>query len=312
MFVENIEIFLFVENMPGSQKSSPSKNCPLTRGRYRKMVSKSKGKRSPVKGRTSPISGITGSSQLKNSRKPKKENDFSELSEEEQLQKVLEESRIESMSPNAQLKLAIAASLRDLLNIPGDQNVLSVPTIPTPRKPMSQEMPKEMSNEKPKEMSQKMSQEIPKEKSKELSNEKPKEMSQKMCHEMPQEIKEMPNISEISKELNKRIALYNERQNMQKWKMDSQSILNIREKTPEKEIPENSNSDYSGKLKKYLFPFFQILKSLLFVYIFFVIFLFTGSLAKLNKRVELIRIAKRMEKTPEKEITNQNLNHRGE
>ena len=38
-------------------------------------------------------------------------------------------------------------------------------------------------------------------------------------------------------------------------------------------------------------------------------FLFTGSLAKLNKRVELIRKAKRMEKTPEKEITNQNLNH---
>ena len=71
LFVENIEIFLFVENMPGSQKSSPSKNCPLTRGRYRKMVSKSKGKRSPVKGRTSPISGVTGSSQLKKSRKPK-------------------------------------------------------------------------------------------------------------------------------------------------------------------------------------------------------------------------------------------------
>ena len=253
--------------MPGSQKSSPSKNCPLTRGRYRKMVSKSKGKRSPVKGRTSPISGVTGSSsQLKNSRKPKKENDFSELSEEEQLQKVLEESRIESMSPNAQLKLAIAASLRDLLNIPGDQNVLSVPTIPTPRKPMSQEMPKEMSNEKPKEMSQKMSQEIPKEKSKEkskeMSNEKPKDMSQKMSHEIPQAIKEISNISEIGtsmkngngrsptlKELNKRIALYNERQNMQKWKMDSQSILNIREKTPEKEIPENPNSDYSGKLK---------------------------------------------------------------
>ena len=33
------------------------------------------------------------------------------------------------------------------------------------------------------------------------------------------------------------------------------------------------------------------------------LFLFTGSLAKLNKRVELIRKAKRMEKTPEKEIT---------
>ena len=284
--------------MPGSQKSSPSKNCPLTRGRYRKMVSKSKGKRSPVKGRTSPISGVTGSSQLKNSRKPKKENDFSELSEEEQLQKVLEESRIESMSPNAQLKLAIAASLRDLLNIPGDQNVLSVPTIPTPRKPMSQEMPKEMSNEKP------------------------KEMSQKMSHEMPQVIKEMSNTSGIGtsmkngngrsptlKELNKRIALYNERQKMQKWKMDSQSILNIREKTPEKEIPENSNSDYSGKLKKYLFSFFQILKK---VFSLFIFCLFTGSLAKLNKRVELIRKAKRMEKTPEKEITNQNLNHRGE
>ena len=31
--------------------------------------------------------------------------------------------------------------------------------------------------------------------------------------------------------------------------------------------------------------------------------MFTGSLAKLNKRVELIRKAKRMEKTPEKEIT---------
>ena len=250
--------------MPGSQKSSPSKNCPLTRGRYRKMVSKSKGKRSPVKERTSPISGVTGSSsQLKNSRKPnKKENDFSKLSEEEQFQKALEESRIESMSPNAQLKLAIAASLRDLLNIPGDQNVLSVPTIPTPRKPMSQEK----SNEKPKEMYQKMSQEIPKEKSKELSKElfkeKPKEMSQKMSHEMPQAIKEMSNTSEIGtsmkngngrsptlKELNKRMSLYNERQNMQKWKMDSQSILNIREKTPEKEIPENPNSDYSGKLK---------------------------------------------------------------
>ena len=243
MFVENIEIFLFVENMPGSQKSSPSKNCPLTRGRYRKMVSKSKGKRSPVKGRTSPISGVTGSSsQLKNSRKPKKENDFSKLSEEEQFQKALEESRIESMSPNAQLKLAIAASLRDLLNIPGDQNVLSVPTIPTPRKPMSQEMPKE--------------------KSKEMSNEKPKEMSQKMSHEMPKAIKEMSNTSEIGtsmkngngrsptlKELNKRMSLHNERQKMQKWKMDSQSILNIREKTPEKEIPENPNSDYTGKLK---------------------------------------------------------------
>lgn len=262
MFVENIEIFLFVENMPGSQKSSPSKNCPLTRGRYRKMVSKSKGKRSPVKGRTSPISGVTGSSQLKNSRKPKKENDFSKLSEEEQFQKALEESRIESMSPNAQLKLAIAASLRDLLNIPGDQNVLSVPTIPTPRKPMSQEMPKEkskeMSNEKPKEMSQKMSHEIPKE----MSNVKPKDMSQKMSHEIPQVIKEMYNTSEIGTsmkngngrsptlmELNKRMSLYDERQKMQKWKMDSQSILNIREKTPEKEIPENPNSDYTGKLK---------------------------------------------------------------
>ena len=252
--------------MPGSQKSSPSKNCPLTRGRYRKMVSKSKGKRSPVKGRTSPISGVTGSSQLKNSRKPKKENDFSKLSEEEQFQKALEESRIESMSPNAQLKLAIAASLRDLLNIPGDQNVLSVPTIPTPRKPMSQEMPKEksnvMSNEKPKEMFQKMSQEIPKEKSKELSKEMSQKMSQKMSHEVPHAIKEMSNTSEIGtsmkngngrsptlKELNKRMSLYDERQNMQKWKMDSQSILNIREKTPEKEIPENPNSDYSGKLK---------------------------------------------------------------
>ena len=234
--------------MPGSQKSSPSKNCPLTRGRYRKMVSKSKGKRSPVKERTSPISGVTGSSsQLKNSRKPnKKENDFSKLSEEEQFQKALEESRIESMSPNAQLKLAIAASLRDLLNIPGDQNVLSVPTIPTPRKPMSQEMPKEKSKEMSKEMSQKISQ----------------KMSQKMSHEVPHAIKEMSNTSEIGtsmkngngryptlKELNKRMSLHNERQKMQKWKMDSQSILNVGEKTPEKEIPENPNSDYSGKLK---------------------------------------------------------------
>ena len=258
MFVENIEIFLFVENMPGSQKSSPSKNCPLTRGRYRKMVSKSKGKRSSVKGRTSPISGVTESSQLKNSRKPKKENDFSKLSEEEQFQKALEESRIESMSPNAQLKLAIAASLRDLLNIPGDQNVLSVPTIPTPRKPMSEEMPKEKSKEMSKEMSQKISQKMSQEMPKELTKEKPKKMS----HGMPQAIKEMSNISEIGtsmkngngryptlKELNKRMSLYDERQKMQKLKMDSQSILSIREKTPEKEIPENPNSDYSGKLK---------------------------------------------------------------
>ena len=249
--------------MPGSQKSSPSKNCPLTRARYRKMVSKSKGKRSPVKGRTSPISGVTGSSsQLKTSRKPnKKEIVFSKLSEEEQVQKVLEVSRIESMSQDDQLKLAIAASLRDLLNIPGNQNVLSAPTIPviqvtgpspimpipSPGKPMANEMPKEKSKEMPKE----------------LSKEKPKDMSQKMSHEIPQAIKEMSNISEIGtsmkngngrsptlKELNKRIALYNERQNMQKWKMDSQqSILNIRENTPEKEIPENPNSDYSGKLK---------------------------------------------------------------
>ena len=246
--------------MPGSQKSSPSKNCPLTRGRYRKMVSKSKGKRSPVKERTSPISGVTGSSsQLKNSRKPnKKENDFSKLSEEEQFQKALEESRIESMSPNAQLKLAIAASLRDLLNIPGDQNVLSVPTIPTPRKPMSEEMPKEKSKEMSKEMSQKISQKMSQEMPKELTKEKPKKMS----HGMPQAIKEMSNISEIGtsmkngngrsptlKELNKRMSLHNERQKMQKWKMDSQSILNIREKTPEEDIPENPNSDYSGKLK---------------------------------------------------------------
>ena len=83
-----------------------------------------------------------------------------------------------------------------------------------------------------------------------------------MSHGMPQAIKEMSNISEIGtsmkngngryptlKELNKRMSLHNERQKMQKWKMDSQSILNIREKTPEKEIPENPNSDYSGKLK---------------------------------------------------------------
>merc|ERR1712087_599233 len=146
-------------------------------------------------------------------------------------------------------KLAIAASLRDLLNIPGDQNVLSVPSIPTPRKPMSQEMPKEkskemskeMSNEKPKEMSQ----EIPKE----MSKEKPKDMSQKMSHEMPQVIKDMSNnTSEIGtsmkngngrshtlKDLKKRMSLYKERQKMQKWKMDSQSILKVGEKTPEKE-----------------------------------------------------------------------------
>ena len=105
--------------MTGSQKSSPSKNFgPLTRGRYRKILSKSKAKRSPVKGRTSPtlvksISGVTGS-QLKNFRSPKKENDLSKLSEEEQLQKVLEESKIESLTPDEQMKLAIAESLRDL------------------------------------------------------------------------------------------------------------------------------------------------------------------------------------------------------
>ena len=106
----------------GSQKS-PNKDGPLTRGRYRKILSKSKAKRSPGKGRTSPtlVKNRTGSVFIKSR---KEIADLSKLSEEEQLQKALEESKIESMTLDEQMKLAISES-RKILN-------LASPTPPSP------------------------------------------------------------------------------------------------------------------------------------------------------------------------------------
>ena len=93
--------------MSGSQKS-PNKKGPLTRGRYHKILSKSKGKQSPGKGRPSPTLV-----KCRTNFKPPKEIDISQLSEEEQLQKVLEVSKIESMTPDEQLRLAIAESIKN-------------------------------------------------------------------------------------------------------------------------------------------------------------------------------------------------------